>query len=238
MSYLEVKDLSVHYGRVTAVDSLSFALARGEVLTVLGRNGAGKSSLLSAIVGTVKPRAGSVTWEGRDITQVPADVSARRGMVMIPEGRGVFPQLTVRENLILGGFVLDKGDRESALDNVTELFPVLGSRLDSLAGTLSGGQQQILALGRALMSTPQLLLLDEPSLGLAPKVVDDVYSQLASLRDRGLTIILVEQHVSRALQFAQRAIVLNLGRLVLDENPQDLAGDPRLIRAYMGEQKS
>ena len=235
MSLLEVSNLTVRYGRITAVDDVSFVVAGGQVLTILGRNGAGKSSLLAACVGTVKPKHGTVRWKGDDVTRLAADVRTRRGMVMIPEHRGVFPGLTVRENLTLGGFTLERADRDAALERATALFPVLGERLDSQARQLSGGQQQMLALGRSLMANPNLLLLDEPSLGLAPKVVDEVYEQLSRLRADGLAIVLVEQHVSRALQFADRAMVLNLGSVVLEDDPKKLIDDPRLIGAYMGE---
>lgn len=235
MSFLEVVDLTVRYGRVTAVDNVSLDLERGQVLTILGRNGAGKSSLLAATIGTVKPKGGTVSWLGENVTRLSADARTRRGMVMIPERRGVFPGLTVRENLVLGGFALDATRRDAALDRVLSLFPLLGERFESPAGQLSGGQQQMLALGRSLMSGPNVLLLDEPSLGLAPKVVDEVYDQLASLREEGLAIVLVEQQVTRALRFADRAIVLNLGTVVLDDDPEKLIEDPRLVSAYMGE---
>lgn len=235
MSFLEVVDLTVRYGRVTAVDNVSLDLERGQVLTILGRNGAGKSSLLAATIGTVKPKGGTVSWLGENVTRLSADARTRRGMVMIPERRGVFPGLTVRENLVLGGFALDATRRDAALDRVLSLFPLLGERFESPAGQLSGGQQQMLALGRSLMSGPNVLLLDEPSLGLAPKVVDEVYDQLASLREEGLAIVLVEQQVTRALRFADRAIVLNLGSVVLDDDPEKLIEDPRLVSAYMGE---
>jgi branched-chain amino acid transport system ATP-binding protein len=235
MSQLEVSHLTVRYGRVNAVRDVSLSVAPGKVLAVLGRNGAGKSSLLSAIVGAVRPAEGRVHWEGRDVTRTPPDRKARDGIVMIPEGRRVFPRLTVRENLILGGFVLDHGERERALRRVGDLFPVLSERADALAGLLSGGQQQMLALARALMASPRLLLLDEPSLGLAPRIIDEVYRHLRALRDQGITIVLVEQHVSRALEFADWAVVLNLGEVVLEEDPAVLVDDPRLVGAYMGE---
>jgi branched-chain amino acid transport system ATP-binding protein len=235
VSFFEVSHLTVRYGRVTAVRDVSFGVAPGAVLTVLGRNGAGKSSLLAAIVGAVRPTEGRVLWEGRDVTRTPPDRKARDGVVLIPEGRRVFPRLTVRENLVLGGFDLGRDERERALHRVGDLFPVLGERADSLAGLLSGGQQQMLALARALMGSPRLLLLDEPSLGLAPKVIDEVYRRLGSLREEGITIVLVEQHVPRALEFADRALVLNLGEVVLEDNAAALVDDPRLVAAYIGE---
>ncbi|MGH9053416.1 MAG: ABC transporter ATP-binding protein [Acidimicrobiia bacterium] len=235
MSYLSVEALSVRYGRVWALHQVSLEVERGSVVAVLGRNGAGKSSLLRAVAGLVRPAAGRVSWNGHDLTRLPADRRARLGMVMIPEGRRIFPGLTVRENLLLGGFGLGREEVEGALGRVLELFPFLAERSRSPAGQLSGGQQQILALGRVLMVDPQMLLLDEPSLGLAPKVVDDIYGQLRLLREAGKTILLVEQHVGRALGFADEALVLNLGRVVLRDRPERLSADPRLFGAYMGE---
>ncbi len=233
--YLEVESLEVRYGRAPALAGVSFSVGRGAVLAVLGRNGAGKSSLLRAISGLVRPAAGKVWWDGREVTRVPADRKVRLGMVMIPEGRRVFPNLTVRENLLLGGFVLPGGEIEAALERVFGLFPLLGERSEAPAGQLSGGQQQVLAIGRALMIDPKVMLLDEPSLGLAPKVIEEVYEELTRLRAEGMTILLVEQHVSRALRFADRALVLNLGEVVLEEDPAILVDDPRLVGAYMGE---
>jgi len=235
MPYLSVEALSVRYGRVWALHQVSLEVERGSVVAVLGRNGAGKSTLLRAVAGLIRPAAGRVSWDGHDLSRLPADRRARLGMVMIPEGRRIFPGLTVRENLLLGGFGLNREEVEGALGRVLELFPFLGERSRSPAGQLSGGQQQILALGRVLMVDPQMLLLDEPSLGLAPKVVDEIYGQLRLLRESGKTILLVEQHVARALEFADDALVLNLGRVVLRDRPERLAADPRLVGAYMGE---
>ena len=194
MSALAVSGLDVRYGRIGAIEGVSLSVESGSVVTVLGRNGAGKSSLLAAIAGLVKPKAGTVVLAGDDVTALSADARARRGLVLIPEGRGVFPKLTVRENLVLGGFSMETDQRTGSLDQVTELFPILAERIDAPAGQLSGGQQQMLALGRAMMSRPSVLLLDEPSLGLAPKVVDEVYEHLAALRTQGLTIVHLELH--------------------------------------------
>lgn len=234
MALLAVRDLEIRYGRVTAVQEVSVDVEAGAVLAVLGRNGAGKSSLLQAIAGSVRPYRGRILWKGRDITRLPAERRVGLGIALVPEGRRIFPHLTVKENLRLGGFHLHNAAFESTLEHVFDLFPILAERAHTLAARLSGGQQQMLAIGRALMARPQLLLLDEPSLGLAPLVIDEVYAQLQALRDEGITLILVEQHVQRALRFADEALVLNLGRIVLRENPRVLARDPRLVAAYMG----
>ena len=233
MALLEVSDLEVRYGRVVALSQVSLAIAPGEVLTVLGRNGAGKSSLLKAVAGEVRPGKGRIVWKGQEISGWTADRRARQGIALVPEGRRIFPQLTVRENLRLGGFNLERAALTPALERVFGLFPILADRAETAAGRLSGGQQQMLAIGRALMSGAELLLLDEPSLGLAPLFVDEVYKQLQGLRKEGLTMILVEQQVQRALAFSDQAIVLNLGEIVLREAPDVLRQDGRLVEAYL-----
>jgi branched-chain amino acid transport system ATP-binding protein len=233
MSLLEVGELEVRYGRVVALSQITLAVAPGEVLTVLGRNGAGKSSLLNALAGDVRPGKGKIVWKGQDISGWPADRRARHGIALVPEGRRIFPHLTVRENLRLGGFFLGRTALAPALARIFSLFPILAERADTAAGRLSGGQQQMLAIGRALMSGAELLLLDEPSLGLAPLFVDEVYAQLQALRDEGLTMILVEQQVQRALAFSDQAIVLNLGQIVLRETPAVLRQDARLVETYL-----
>jgi len=232
---LEVAGLSVRYARLEAVRDVSFRVESGSATVILGRNGAGKSSLLRSIAGVVKPYRGSVELFGEDLSHRPADQRVRRGLVMIPEGRHVFPKLTVRENLILGGFLAGRPERERRLREVMQLFDLLAQRADDKAGQLSGGQQQILAIARALMAEPRVLLLDEPSLGLAPLVVDEVYKHLARLSTLDLTVVLVEQQVHRALAFADRAIVMNLGEVVIEDDASHLANDPRLVTAYLGE---
>jgi branched-chain amino acid transport system ATP-binding protein len=235
MTFLQIQDLEVRYGRVLALQNVSLELSRGQTLAVLGRNGAGKSSLLNAIAGSVRPSNGRILWQGQDMTFKTADQCVRQGIALVPEGRRIFPDLTVRENLRLGGFTLNKNDFRTAIANVFDLFPLLLERAESLAGGLSGGQRQMLAIGRALMTGASLLLLDEPSLGLAPLIIDEVYAQLAKLREQGLTMILVEQQVQRALRFADKAMVLNLGQITLQEKPELLLKDTRLIDAYMGK---
>lgn len=235
MALLAIKDLEVKYGNVIALQNLSLEVDQGGILAVLGRNGAGKSSLMKAIAGDVRPSKGKIIWEGTDISRKAANQRVRSGIALVPEGRRIFPHLTVGENLRLGGFYLSDNKYEATREKILNSFPVLKERMDNPAGQLSGGQQQMLAIGRALMSGARLLLLDEPSLGLAPKIVDEVYAQLENLHEQGLTLILVEQQVQRALQLADAAIVLNLGKVVLREDPAKLINDPRLVATYMGE---
>lgn len=235
MVALEVDGLSVRYGQLKAVRDVSFTVEIGSATVILGRNGAGKSSLLRAIAGVVKPNSGRVELFGEDLTRRAADQRVRRGMVMIPEGRLVFPNLSVRENLILGGFLADRTDRERLLHETMDVFPLLSERADQKAGQLSGGQQQILAIARALMAQPRVLLLDEPSLGLAPLIIDEVYEHLDRLRVLELTVVLVEQQVHRALEFAEQAIVMNLGEVVIEGDAGQMANDPRLMTTYLGD---
>ncbi len=234
MAPLTVEQVQVRYGRVRALSGIDLTVEQGTVLAVLGRNGAGKSSLLGAISGLVRPHRGRVIWEGDDISRWPSDRRARAGIALVPEGRRIFPNISVRENLVLGGFSRPAADRQQALDRVLDLFPILAERIAAGGGQLSGGQQQLLAIGRALMGEPRLLLLDEPSLGLAPLAVDEVYAELRRLKAAGIGMILVEQQVGRALQIADDAVVLNVGEVVLRERPERLKDDPRLVGAYLG----
>ncbi len=235
---LELRQLGVRYGRVTALHGVDLVVPAGTVTAMLGRNGAGKSSLLRAVAGIVRHSSGAVLWRGDDISHTAADRRARSGIVLVPEGRGVFPDLTVAENLRLGGFDLGSADLAERLDATTSLFPVLRERSSDTAGHLSGGQQQMLAIGRAMMSQPDLLLLDEPSLGLSPLAVGAVYEQLEALRETEMTMLIVEQQVHRALKLADDAVVLSLGEIVAQEAPETLANDPRLITAYLGGERS
>ena len=231
---LTVEELHVRYGRVRALNGVDLAVEPGQVLAVLGRNGAGKSSLLGAVAGLVRPHRGRVRWDGTDITRMPADRRARSGIALVPEGRRIFENVTVRENLVLGGFLRPAAERDDALERVLAVFPVLAERIDAGGGELSGGQQQMLAIGRALMGEPRILLLDEPSLGLAPRAMEDVYAQLQRLKAEGIGMVLVEQQVGRALDLADDAVVLNLGEVVLRAAPDQLRDDPRLVGAYLG----
>jgi branched-chain amino acid transport system ATP-binding protein len=231
---LRVEGLQAAYGPVRALDDVSFEVGAGSITAVLGANGAGKTSLLRTLSGLVRASAGRVLFEDRDIARLPVERIVRMGMAHVPEGRGVIGELGVEENLRLGGLFRGSGGRDG-LDDVFELFPRLHERRTRPASTLSGGERQMLAVGRALMSRPRMLLLDEPSLGLAPLVSSRIMGMLGDLRERtGLTVLLVEQNARAALSVADRGIVLNLGRVVADDEPAVLAGDDALRHAYLG----
>lgn len=233
---LAVEQLNVSYGAIAAVRDLSFEVPQGEIVTLLGPNGAGKTSTLNALMGMTRCSAGSIRLDGREIRGATVEQRVWQGLALSPEGRQVFERLTVAENLRLGGASSRaKAQAAATFEEVTELFPILRERMGQLAGTLSGGQQQQLAIARALMSRPRALLLDEPSLGLAPTVVDAIFELIAALRDKGITIILVEQNVTRSLEIADRGYVLEGGRLVMAGDAAQLrgAGD-ELVGAYLG----
>jgi branched-chain amino acid transport system ATP-binding protein len=231
---LQVDELETAYGPVRALDGISFEVAAGSITAVLGANGAGKTSLLRTLSGLVRARAGRIRLEGRNIGQLAVEQIVRLGMAHVPEGRGVIAELSVEENLRLGGLWRGSGGREG-LAGVYETFPRLAERGGQPASTLSGGERQMLVIGRALMSRPRLLLLDEPSLGLAPIVAARIMSLVRDLRrDTGLTVLLVEQNAKAALSVADRGIVLSLGRIVADDDPQSLAADDALRHAYLG----
>ena len=229
---LRVEDLTTTYGAVKALDDVSFEVAEGSITAILGANGAGKSSLLRTISGLVRPRRGRILLEGREIQRDAPEMIARAGVAHVPEGRGVIAELTVEENLRLGGL----WRRDAApLADVYELFAALRERSGKRAGTLSGGERQMLVVGRALISKPRLLLLDEPSLGLAPKVAAQIVGLIRDLREsEGLTVLLVEQNARSALSVADRGLVLALGRIVAQDEPEALAGDEQLRHAYLG----
>ena len=232
---LDVRGLSAGYGAVTALQEVSFTAATGRITAVLGANGAGKTTLLRTVSGLHRARAGSVELDGRSIGGLPAESMPGLGMAHVPEGRGVITELTVAENLRLGGLARGGKTREEDLERVYALFPPLADRRAALASTLSGGERQMLVIGRALMAAPALLLLDEPSLGLAPRIVVQIFDLLRGLvRDEGLTVLLVEQNARSALSIADRGVVLNLGRVVADEDASVLAGDDQLRHAYLG----
>jgi branched-chain amino acid transport system ATP-binding protein len=231
---LAVDDLRTAYGPVVALDGVSFEIAPASITAVLGANGAGKTSLLRTVSGVVRARVGRVRLDGRSIGQLPVERIVRLGMAHVPEGRGIIEELGVEENLRLGGLWRGHGGRDG-LQDAYELFPRLHERRALAAGTLSGGERQMLAIGRALMSRPRLLLLDEPSLGLAPIVTAQIMALLRDLRDRtGLTVLLVEQNARAALSIADRGIVLSIGRVVADDDPAALADDTALRHAYLG----
>ena len=230
---LRVLDLSAGYGGLPALNGVSLEVRRGEIVALVGANGAGKSTLLRAVAGLLQPAAGRIEHEGRRIDGRPAHEIVRSGIAYVPEGRHLFGRLTVLDNLLLGAFTHHDG-REQGLDEVTALFPVLKDRAQQLAGTLSGGEQQMLAIARGLMSRPRLLLLDEPSLGIAPKLVARIYEALQAINAKGLTLLLVEQNVRAALTCASRAYVLQTGRMVREGPSADLLGSDLVRRAFLG----
>ncbi|PYM95749.1 MAG: ABC transporter ATP-binding protein [Candidatus Rokuibacteriota bacterium] len=231
---LDVQDLTVYYGKRRALEGVSLTVGRGEIVTLLGANGAGKSTTLRAVSGLVRPERGRIVYEGRDITQAPADAIVAAGVGHVPEGREIFPEFTVLENLLVGGHTVRRSQVGERVDAAFELFPVLGRRQSQLAGTLSGGEQQMLAIGRALMPRPRLLLLDEPSLGLAPLLSREIFRVIQRINDSGVAVLLVEQNARRALALAARGYVLETGRLVVAGPSAALAADPRVRTAYLG----
>ncbi|MFD2741572.1 ABC transporter ATP-binding protein [Sulfitobacter aestuarii] len=234
-SLLSVQSLAVRYGPIEAVRGIDFEIKEGEIVALLGANGAGKSSTLNALVGLVPVASGTVHFKGEDITDWAPELLAPAGMTLSPEGRRVFGTLSVAENLRMGAFAItDKAAVKAAWDRVYDLFPILHERRDQFAGTLSGGQQQMLAVGRALMSNPKLLLLDEPSLGLAPKIIGQVFELIERLRGQGVTLAVVEQNVAMALEVADRGYVFANGRLVAAGSAADLAQSDTLKSAYLG----
>ena len=236
---LAVTDLQVAYGHIEAVQGISFEVHAGEIRTLVGANGAGKSTTLLALSGLVKPKAGRVCFEGEDLTRLKTHQIVERGVVQVAEGRAILTTLTVRENLELGAYrrPRDRSGRAaiaSDLERVLALFPRLHERIDGLAGNLSGGEQQMLAIGRALLARPRLLLLDEPSMGLAPIIVQGIFRTLREINAQGLTIFLVEQNVRQALKIADHGYVIENGRIVLSDSGERLLGDPKVLAAYMG----
>ncbi len=232
---LDVSGLTVSYGAVEAVRGIALSVRKGEIVTLLGANGAGKSSTLNALVGLAPRRAQRLAFAGQDIAQLPPELIVRRGMTLVPEGRRIFPTLTVAEHLLLGGAKhAARGPLAETEADMLALFPILKERLHQKAGSLSGGEQQMLAIARALMSSPDLLLLDEPSLGLAPQVVDRIFTLIADLRARGLTILLVEQNVALALDIADRGYVLVNGRIEIAGSAAELVASPEIRDAYLG----
>jgi branched-chain amino acid transport system ATP-binding protein len=235
MSLLEIEHLRVAYGKVVALRDVDLVLEEGAITVVVGVNGAGKSSLMNAVSGLVRVSAGSVRLRGRDITNRRSHRIARAGVVQVPEGRRIFAPLTVEDNLLLGGHTVhDRRRRQEILATVYESFPVLAERRDSTAGLLSGGQQQMLAFGRALMTDPSILLLDEPSMGLAPVMVDVIVEAIRDIAARGMSILLVEQNAAAAFSVASQAYVLENGEVVLSGPASTVAEDPRMLRAFLG----
>lgn len=234
MSLLAIEDLSVVYGQIEALRGVSLEVGSGEVVAILGANGAGKTTLMRAISGLLPKRRGSIRFEGTDITKAPADRIVSLGVAQSPEGRRVFGTLSVEENLSLGGFTRSAHEIRAGLVSVFKMFPRLDERRRQLAGTLSGGEQQMLAIGRALLAKPKLLLLDEPSLGLAPIVVQGIFRSLKEIAASGVTILIVEQNVRSALKLADRGYVLEVGRIVHADSARNLLASPEVQAAYLG----
>lgn len=236
MAMLEVKDLEVYYGMIQAIKGISFEVNQGEVIALIGANGAGKTTTLHTITGLLSPKKGSVLFEGQDITKVPAHKIVSMGMAHVPEGRRVFSQLSVYENLKLGAYTRkDKSSIDKELQSIYERFPRLAERKNQLAGTLSGGEQQMLAMGRALMSKPSIVLMDEPSMGLSPILVNEIFDIIESISKSGTTVLLVEQNAKKALSIADRAYVLETGKVVLEGDAKDLLENDSIKKAYLGE---
>ena len=236
MAMLEVKDLEVNYGVIKAIKGVSFEVNEGEVISLIGANGAGKTTILHAVSGLLNKTAGTVMFEGKDITRIPAHKIVYMGMSHVPEGRRVFAQLTVLENLKLGAYSRkDKNELNETLEKVYKSFPRLEERKNQLAGTLSGGEQQMLAMGRALMSHPKLILMDEPSMGLSPIFVEEIFNIIKEISASGTTVLLVEQNAKKALSIADRAYVLETGNITLSGDAKTLMNDESVKKAYLGE---
>ena len=236
MAMLEVRDLQVYYGMIHAIKGISFDVNQGEVIALIGANGAGKTTTLHTITGLLAPKSGSVLFEGKDITKVPAHKIVSMGMAHVPEGRRVFAELSVYENLKMGAYTRkDKKEIEESLANVYKRFPRLEERKNQMAGTLSGGEQQMLAMGRALMSKPKIILMDEPSMGLSPIFVNEIFDIIRAVSESGTTVLLVEQNAKKAHSISDRAYVLETGTITMSGKAKDLLEDEAVKKAYLGE---
>ncbi len=236
MAMLEIKDLEVYYGMIKAIKGVSFEVNEGEVIALIGANGAGKTTILHTITGLLEAKKGSVYYDGKDITKIPAHKIVSMGMAHVPEGRRVFANLSVLQNLRMGAYTRkDKNEIEETLKTVYKRFPRLEERQNQLAGTLSGGEQQMLAMGRALMSHPKIILMDEPSMGLSPIFVNEIFDIIKEVSSSGTTVLLVEQNAKKALSISDRAYVLETGNIVLDGKAEDLLNNDSIKKAYLGE---
>ena len=232
---LKVKDLNVHYGKIHAIKGISFEVNEGEIVTLIGANGAGKTTILQTISGLLKPSEGMISFEGENLNKVPAHQIPVMGIAHVPEGRRIFAEMTVYENLQMGAYNRnDKVQIQEDMEKIFLNFPRLKERIKQIAGTLSGGEQQMLAMGRALMTRPKLILLDEPSMGLAPLLVDEIFNMIQTVNDAGTTVLLVEQNANKALHIANRAYVLETGYIKLSGNARDLLVNPEVQQAYLG----
>ena len=236
MAMLQVTDVEVNYGVIQAIKGVSFEVNEGEVIALIGANGAGKTTILHTVTGLIAPKSGKIEFEGKDITKMPAHKIVTLGMAHVPEGRRVFADLSVYENLLMGAFTRkDKDEIAKTLEMVYKRFPRLRERKNQVSGTLSGGEQQMLAMGRALMSHPKILLMDEPSMGLSPLFVNEIFDIIKEVSASGTTVLLVEQNAKKALSIADRAYVLETGKIVLDAAADVLMNDPSIKKAYLGE---
>jgi branched-chain amino acid transport system ATP-binding protein len=232
---LEVENLNVYYGAIHALKGISFHVDKGEIVALIGANGAGKSTTLNTVSGLMRPRVGSIHLEGNDITQAASEVIVKQGIIQVPEGRKIFATLTVQENMEMGAFSRkDKAEIENAMQNAFSRFPRLAERKSQLGGTLSGGEQQMLAIARGLMAAPRLMLLDEPSMGLSPLLVEQIFTIIRDINNQGVSILLVEQNAQMALSLADRAYVLETGRVVLEGSGQELLHNEMVMEAYLG----
>ena len=235
MALLKVENLEVYYGVIRALKGISFEVNEGEIVTLLGANGAGKTTTMQSIMGLIHPKSGTVTYDGKNITGMPAYKIVKMGMTQVPEGRRIFAELTVYENLLMGAYIeSDKAKIKRDIDEIYTIFPRLGERKNQVAGTLSGGEQQMLAMGRAMMSHPRLLMLDEPSMGLSPLLVDQVFDIIKHFHQIGTTILLVEQNASKSLSISDRAYVLENGAIAYSGTGKELAASDDIKKAYLG----
>lgn len=236
MALLEIKDLEVNYGVIKAIKGVSFDVNEGEIIALIGANGAGKTTILHTITGLIQAKKGSIVFDGKELTKTPPHKIVSMGMAHVPEGRRIFQQLSVLENLKLGAYTRkDKSEIASTLKMVYERFPRLEERKNQVAGTLSGGEQQMLAMGRALMSKPRIILMDEPSMGLSPLLVSEIFDIIKVINESGTTVLLVEQNAKKALSIADRAYVLETGKITLSGDAKDLINDESVKKAYIGE---
>ena len=235
MALLEVKDLHVFYGVIQALKGISFEVSQGEVVTLIGANGAGKTTTMQTIIGLIQPKAGSIIYNEKDITKMPSHKIVASGISQVPEGRRIFQELSVYDNLMLGAYLQkDQKKIKDDIENVFDQFPILGERRTQIAGTLSGGEQQMLAMSRALMAHPTLLMMDEPSMGLSPLLVSQVFDIIKDMNSKGITILLVEQNTEKALKIADRAYVLETGAITASGTGAELASSPEIRKAYLG----
>ncbi len=232
--FLDIKEINTFYGNLHALWDINLSIKKGNIVTLIGSNGAGKSTLLKTISGTVKARSGEIIYEGDNIVGLPASKIVTKGITLSPEGRQIFPRMTIQENLVMGAYTQSKDTHKASYDRVFSLFPILKERLNQQAGTLSGGEQQMLAIGRALMSNPKILMLDEPSLGLSPLLTETIFNLILEIKKQGTTILLIEQNAYMALSVADYSYVLENGRIVLEGTGAELLENPKVIGSYLG----